>query len=97
MPCETIRLPDGNVAIACGIRRPKPKLCKCGSRLPADLLCDWKTPTDAKPEKTCDAKGCARCMSHPAPGKDLCPYHTAEWERRQAARAQAQENRPDVR
>lgn len=77
MPCEHVTLPDGARAIVCG---PRPGRCACGSGLPATQLCDWKTPTG--PASTCSAKLCRRCTHVPAPGKDLCPTHRAEWEAR---------------
>jgi len=45
--CDHVRLPNGGVAIVCGLRRKKRQRCAfCGN--PADKLCDWKTekPTD---------------------------------------------------
>lgn len=76
MPCEVVTLPDGVRAIVCGPRR-RAKKCACGSGLPADLLCDWKIPGG-----TCDAALCRRCTHVPAPDKDLCPTHAAEWKAR---------------
>jgi hypothetical protein len=58
----------------------RPKRCRCGSGRPATLLCDWKTPQGKKP--TCDAPICVVCTHRPAPGKDLCPAHAAEWKGR---------------
>lgn len=55
-----------------GLKRAKP--CRCGSGLPADLLCDWKV-TGAK-SGTCDAPICATCSTAPEEGKDLCPAHS---------------------
>lgn len=80
MVCTPITLPGGARGFACGPRR-KPKPCACGSGLPAGLLCDWKTPDGPKP--TCDAPICAACTHVPAPDKDLCPTHAAEWKARQ--------------
>lgn len=70
MPCQTVRLPGGQAAIACG-PRGKAKRCACGRR--ADLLCDWKVP--ARKSGTCDRPICDRCSTSPAPDKDLCPEH----------------------
>jgi len=78
MACEHVQV-GGTVAIVCGVRRRK---CKCGRR--ATLECDWKVPT--KKSGTCDAPLCDRCTTVPAPDKDLCPKHAAEWEARRAAR-----------
>lgn len=75
MPCQRFSA-NGMSGFVCTTRRRPPR-CKCGSGLPADLLCDWKTPNGKKP--TCDAKICARCTHVPVPDKDLCPTHAAEW------------------
>lgn len=80
MVCTVVTLPGGQTAIVCG-PRPKPKKCGCGSGWPATLLCDWKTPDGPVP--TCDAPICRRCTHVPAPDKDLCPTHAAEWKARQ--------------
>jgi hypothetical protein len=61
----------------CGPGRKKPR-CKCGRV--AKLECDWKAPH--KKSGTCDAPICATCAHHPAPEKDLCPKHAAEWKAR---------------
>ena len=76
MVCERITI-DGVTAIVCGRFRRAPK-CKCGSRLPATLLCDWKVK--ARKSGTCDAKICKACAKSPAPEKDLCPDHWTLWE-----------------
>jgi len=75
MACHHVQLPGGGHAIVCGSRRRRPPKCVCGSGLPADLLCDWKTG----PGKTCDLAMCARCTTKPAEGKDLCPGHAKAW------------------
>lgn len=80
MACKGVTMPNGGSAIICGL--PRPKRCACGR--PAGLLCDWKVP--AKRSGTCDAPICDRCTSSPAPDKDLCPKHAAEWAARQASR-----------
>lgn len=49
--------------------------CACGNR--ATLLCDWKVP--GRRAGTCDAPLCPSCTSSPAPEKDLCPAHAADW------------------
>jgi hypothetical protein len=79
MPCQHVTLPGGGTAIVCGTRR-RPKLCACGSGKPANLACDWKVP--GKRSGTCDAPICEACTHVPAPEKDLCPTHAAEWKAR---------------
>lgn len=74
MTCERVSLPGGATAIVCGPTRR----CKCGRRM--TLECDWKVPT--RKSGTCDAALCDRCTTSPAPEKDLCPKHAAEWEAR---------------
>lgn len=90
MPCQHVRFADGTSAILCGGRQPVKK-CRCGAK--ATKLCDWKTGNG----KTCDAPLCASCSTAPAPEKDLCPEHAAqwekmrpEWERRRRERANAE-------
>lgn len=80
MTCERVSLPDGARAIVCG----RGKRCACGGRV--TLECDWKVPTKAS--GTCDTGFCNRCGTSPAPGKDLCPKHAAEWRARTATRDQ---------
>lgn len=79
MVCTRVTLPGGIPAIVCG-PRAKAKPCPCGSGLPATRLCDWKTPDGPRP--TCDAPLCRRCATVPAPDKDLCKAHAAEWKAR---------------
>ncbi len=79
MPCTVTTLPGGVRAIVCGPRR-RPKPCPCGSGKPATLLCDWKVPS--KKTGTCDRAICAACTTSPAPDKDLCPDHAAQWKAR---------------
>lgn len=76
MPCTFVPLPGGGTAIVCG-PRARPKRCSCGSGRPATLLCDWKVEGG-----TCDAPLCEACSHVPAPEKDLCPKHAAEWKAR---------------
>jgi hypothetical protein len=78
MTCETHVLPGGVRAIVCGPKRR----CKCGRR--ATLECDWKVPS--RKSGTCDRPICDRCTTSPAPDKDLCPAHAAEFKAWQAAR-----------
>lgn len=73
MPCEVTTLPNGGRAIVCGSRRRQ--LCACGRT--ATQLCDWKVP--GRRSGTCDKPLCSRCTHVPAPDKDLCPAHAAEW------------------
>lgn len=80
MTCDRVSLPGGGSAIVCGPRRRQK--CQCGGR--ATLLCDWKKP--AKKSGTCDAGLCPRCTTSPAPDKDLCSVHAAEWDRMKASR-----------
>jgi hypothetical protein len=80
MPCRRIPMPGGGAAIVCGPRR-RVKRCACGN--PHTALCDWKVKT--KKSGTCDKALCAECTTVPAPGKDLCPKHAAEWEARKPA------------
>jgi hypothetical protein len=80
--CQRVKVGEFS-GIVCGIRPSRPKRCKgCGR--PATLERDWKIPT--RRSGTCDAPLCDRCSTSPAPGKDLCPKHAAEWaERRKRA------------
>lgn len=76
MPCSHVRIKgaDGTVvnAIVCGRKRIK-ACCGCGGI--ATRECDWKLGQG----KTCDRPLCEDCTDSPAPGKDLCPVHAAEW------------------
>jgi hypothetical protein len=76
MPCEVIHLPGGGTAIVCS--RGRRQRCACGK--PATLLCDWKVK--GKRSGTCDKPLCASCSHSPAPEKDLCPEHAADWKAR---------------
>jgi hypothetical protein len=85
MTCEHVTLPGGGRAIICGPRQPHQK-CPCGRR--ATQLCDWKMPNAEDQRKvrgsaTCDKPLCDQCTTSPAPDKDLCPAHAAEWRKRQ--------------
>lgn len=77
MPCTTVTLPDGVRAIVC-TSRGRTRRCACGAA--ATKLCDWKVPS--KSSGTCDRPLCARCTHVPAPHKDLCPQHAAQWKAR---------------
>lgn len=83
MPCTRVPMPGGGVAIVC--TRERRKRCACGA--PVTRACDWKVAT--RKSGTCDAPLCARCSHVPAPGKDLCPAHAAEWKARRAAKEAA--------
>ncbi len=80
MPCSHVRIPrpDGTAvhAIICGRTRIK-TCCKCGAISTRE--CDWKIGGG----KTCDRPICEACTHSPAPEKDLCPQHAAEWRARQ--------------
>lgn len=69
--CTRVAIPGGGVAIVCGsVRR-----CACGRK--ATRLCDWKVRT--RKSGTCDKPICDRCTTSPAPDKDLCAAHAAQW------------------
>lgn len=87
MTCERVNI-GGNVGIVCGLKRPK---CKCGRA--ATLECDWKVPT--KKSGTCDAPICERCTTRPAPNKDLCAKHAAEFAAWKAGRLPAAQLRDE--
>ena len=76
MTCKVVQLKEGMTAIVCGTSPRR----RCGCGKPATLLCDWKVKT--RKSGTCDAPICTKCSLSPAPGKDLCPKHAAEWEAR---------------
>lgn len=80
MPCVPFDNGKGGRGFMCGPGL-KRKPCACGSGLPASLLCDWKVKGNET--GTCDAPLCRRCAHVPAPKKDLCPHHAAEWKARQ--------------
>lgn len=77
MTCHHVQLENGARAIICTNERAK-RCVRCGGRAP--LLCDWKVPH--RRSGTCDAPICASCTHSPAPDKDLCPTHAAEWRAR---------------
>lgn len=76
MTCQRVQIPGGGTAIVCGPGRRK--RCACGRQ--ATLECDWKVK--GKKSGTCDKGLCPRCTYVPAPEKDLCPKHAAEWQLR---------------
>lgn len=78
MACRIINLDQGDGrtmrAIVCG---PAPKVRNCKTHgEPLNLLCDWKVADG----KTCDAPLCFAGSHSPAPGKDLCDAHWAQWQ-----------------
>lgn len=77
MTCHHVQLENGARAIICTSERKK-RCVQCGK--PADLLCDWKVPS--RRSGTCDKPICGNCTHSPAPDKDLCPDHAAEWKGR---------------
>jgi hypothetical protein len=99
MPYDVrIRMPDGNVAwLRMAGKRPAP-CAQCGA--PSAKLCDWiLKSSDTQPPpivgraksrrvRTCSTPICDACTSSPAPGKDLCPTHAAEWEIRLQKRSE---------
>ena len=84
MPCNVVTLPNGGRAIVCSSRGRQ--RCACGE--PSTQLCDWKIP--GRRSGTCDKPLCRTCTHVPAPDKDLCPTHAAEWLARQNERAKVQ-------
>jgi hypothetical protein len=80
MICEIVELENGTRAIVCH----RPRRCSCGK--PGRYLCDWITKRDeaGKPIETCSKPVCLRCTTIPAPDKDLCKQHAAQWQAMQA-------------
>ena len=72
MPCHFVNESGVNAIVCTGGRA---KRCKCGRR--ATRLCDWKVKT--RKSGTCDEPLCDHCAVPPAPNKDLCPKHSAQW------------------
>ena len=71
MPCHTIRLPGGAVAIV------RPAKCSVCRRLIRDYkLCDGES-LDRK-SRSCDAVLCTDCAVHREPDLDYCPRHPQE-------------------
>lgn len=83
MVCRVVKVDGGMNAIVCTSAKRK-KCSSCGR--PADLLCDWKVKT--KRSGTCDKPICDRCTHSPAPDKDLCPDHAAEWKSRRPSNSE---------
>lgn len=82
MPCHHVSTPTGSAIVCTSGRTPR---CACGA--PAPLLCDWKV--DGGKDGRCSKPICEACTHKPAPGKDLCPAHAAEWRARSAPPAPA--------
>jgi hypothetical protein len=86
-----VRMPNGNVGwLRMSGKRPGPCV-KCGAA--STRLCDWILKSSDTPPpiigraksrrvRTCSTPICDACTSSPAPNKDLCPTHDAEWKAR---------------
>jgi hypothetical protein len=73
MPCRTIRLPDGSVAIV-RMAASRPRICTVCTRLTRDaVLCDFPVKS-----KTCDRVLCKECAKHVEPDLDYCPKHAPQ-------------------
>lgn len=76
MACDSVRLPNGAIAIVCsrGGRRLKAEPCSvCGKA--AGRLCDFPTGKG----RTCDAPLCSSCSTKLSGDRDLCPDHAKAW------------------
>lgn len=80
MPCQVVEIAPGQRAFVCTSGRA-PRCSACGGR--ATQQCDWKVK-DRK-SGTCDRWLCRSCSHVPAPDKDLCREHAAQWKARQKA------------
>lgn len=70
--CDPLRLPDGTVAIVCGVRKKRPPPCvHCGQ--PSVVECDG--PPLVGTRGTCDRSLCRRCGIHVPPNFDFCKDH----------------------
>jgi len=82
--CERVTMPNGTVAIVCGVRHRRPRPCvHCGA--PAPFACDGPRRHHAGRTMTCDRPLCGRCRIHVPPNQDFCKDH-----RLQAVAAAAQ-------
>ena len=76
MPCRTLRLADGRIAIACGPRVRRPLLrcvvCGCPNTMCSMKLCDGP---GLQPDTTCDRPVCTEHAVHRDPNTDFCPQH----------------------
>lgn len=78
MPCVPFKSADGQTTgFMCTSRDRQPR-CACGKA--GVRRCDWKMTR--RKSGTCDKPLCATCSTQPAPDKDLCPEHAAEWKAR---------------
>lgn len=68
MSCETVRMPDGGLAIVCTRGKRPARKCACGR--PATLQCDY--PVE---HGTCDEWLCKSCAVHVGHNRDYCPSH----------------------
>lgn len=75
MGCDTIKLGDGIVVIACSRGRRERK-CRYCSR-PASKLCDFKMTIDGG-WKICDAPLCGQCAVSTGPETDECRVHKSD-------------------
>ena len=74
MPCRTVPIPGGGLALVCG---PRPRLRRCVvCHVPEPLatirLCD---APQANGRGTCDAVVCVEHAVHVEPDTDYCPVH----------------------
>lgn len=77
MKCTHVSF-NGLPVIVCGSSRRLSQTCEyAGCDRHATRLCDWKLGAN---KGTCDALMCEEHTSAPAPNKDLCAKHAAEWE-----------------
>ena len=75
MPCSTIKLPDGTVAIVKHAKARDPRCRFCSGAHPATQLCDAVIGhTLGGAEITCDARVCVVCAQREGE-KDFCPKH----------------------
>ena len=74
MPCRTIKLSGGRIAMVCGprIRQPLRRcvVCNVPETMASIKLCD--APVGAG---TCDAVVCVEHALHVEPDTDFCPRH----------------------
>lgn len=68
---------------------PAPRRTRCVGCIKLTIrarlrLCDARIKGSGG--RTCDAPVCVDCTTQPAPDKDLCPHHAAQWRKLNAAR-----------
>lgn len=73
MTCQTVHVPDGGFAIACGPKLHTHKCAHCGAR--ATLQCDYPVDKWYCNSNTCDKHLCAQCAVQAGIGVDYCPEH----------------------